>query len=121
MSSVLDPLLRGVAVGAFLLTALAVGRSELRRDARLATTPTCLSAAAWVLTDSPATWAALQRFPLLMVLAFPVAGLFWGFVATVFEDRRLTAATLAPAAGFAAAGAVIAQAPAAASAWIAAA
>lgn len=111
MSPVLDPLVRGVAVGAFALTGLSVWRSDLRRDARIATLLACLSAAAWVLTESEATWAALGRFPPLSALAFPVAGFFWLFVATVFEDRRLTGLSLAPAALFVAAGYAMSVAP----------
>lgn len=97
MSPILDSLVRGVAVGALSLTGFSVWRGDLRRDARVSTLLACLSAAAWVLTESDVTWAALNRFPLLLAMAFPVAGLFWLFVATVFEDRRLTAAAFAPA------------------------
>jgi len=104
MSPALDPLVRGVAVGALALTGLSVWRSDLRRDARIATLLACLSAGAWVLTESQATWMALGQFPPLLALAFPVAGLFWLFVATVFEDRGLTAARLAPSALFVIAG-----------------
>ena len=114
MTPVLDPLLRGIAVGAFGVTALSVWRSDLRRDARIATVLVCVSAAAWIVTEGSTTWAALGRFPPLLVLAFPTAGLFWAFVATVFEDRPLTARTFAPAALFAAAGLAmtLTQAPA---------
>jgi len=111
MSPALDPLLRGVAAGAFALTGLSVWRSDLRRDARIATLLACLSVAAWVLTESQATWIAVGRFPPLLALAFPVAGFFWLFVATLFEDRRLTVAGFAPATLFAAAGYAATAAP----------
>lgn len=119
MSPVLDPLLRGVAVGAFGVTAISVWRTDLRRDAKVATVLACLSAAAWILTESRTAWAALGQFPPLMMLAFPVAGLFWAFVATVFEDRPLTLWAFAPAALFAIAGLVLALSPPDVGAWIA--
>lgn len=111
MSPVLDSLVRGVAVGALVLTGLAVLRSDLRRDARIATLLCCLSGAAWVVTESGSAWAALGRFPPLLVLAFPVAGLFWLFVATVFEDRRLTLLSISPAALFVVSGYLASVAP----------
>ncbi|WP_293901235.1 AraC family transcriptional regulator [Phenylobacterium sp.] len=95
-----DPLLRGIAVGAFCVTGLGVWRSELGRDSRVATLLACFSAAAWTLTESDTTRSGLgQVFPLLL-LAFPVAGLFWLFVATVIEDRPLAPLAFAPAAAF---------------------
>ncbi len=100
MIPVLDPILRGVAVGAFCVTGLAVWRSDLGRDARVATLLVCLSAAAWTLTESFAIGPAIRQVPLLPLLAFPVAGLFWQFVATVIEDRPLSALSFAPAVAF---------------------
>src|SRR5947207_6774337 len=100
MMSGLDPLLRGVAVGAFLVTGAGVWRSDLSRAARVATLLACLSAAAWTLTQSGAAGALLgPAFP-LEVLSFSVAGFFWLFAATVFEDRPLTPLGFAPAALF---------------------
>lgn len=96
MLSMMAPLLRGVAVGAFGVTALSVWRSELSRDARLTTAFTCLSAAAWTLTGSEQ--ASTGRPYLLLLLAFPAAGFFWAFVACVFQDRPLRAVAFAPAA-----------------------
>lgn len=84
----------GVAIGAFCVTALGVWRSELRRDAKRATVLTCLSAAAWVLSESEPTRAAVAP---LTVLSFPAAGLFWAFVACVFQDRPFRGLALAPA------------------------
>ena len=90
--------LRGVAVGAFSVTALSVWRSELSRDAKLTTALVCLSAAAWTLTGSEPTSTALGRPYALVVLAFPAAGFFWAFVASVFQDRPLGRLAYAPAA-----------------------
>jgi AraC-like DNA-binding protein len=114
MMAGLDLLVRGVAVGAFGLTGLSIWRSDLSRDARAATLLACLSAAAWILTETASAWALLgPAFP-LVVLAFPVAGFFWLFVATVFEDRPLSLAGFAPAALFVALGLAMAVAPPAA-------
>lgn len=90
-------MVQGIAVGAFLVTALSVGRSALSRDARLTTGLVCLSAAAWTLTGSEQTSAALGRPYPLLLLAFPAAGLFWAFVACVFQDRPLGRLAFAPA------------------------
>ena len=92
------PVLRGIAVGAFLVTALSVWRSVLSRDAKLTTVLTCLSAAAWTLTGSDQTSTALGHPVLLLWLAFPAAGFFWAFVACVFQDRPLRPVAFAPAA-----------------------
>jgi len=90
----------GFAVGAFGLAALGAARGGMRRDARFATVLTALSASAWVLTESQASWIALGRPFALFLLAFPVAGLFWAFVVCVFEDRALRPVEFAPAVGF---------------------
>ena len=96
MSPTLDPLLRGVAVGALCVTGASVWRSEIGRSARLATLLACLSAAAWTLTEAEPTYGALGRFLPLLILAFPVAGFFWLFVAAVFDDRPLSVRAFAP-------------------------
>lgn len=105
------PLWAGMAIGAFCVTALGVWHSELRRDAKLATVLACLSAAAWVLTESEPAWAAVgQPYPVLL-LSFPAAGFFWAFVACVFQDRPLRGLAFAPAAILALAGIAITVAP----------
>lgn len=92
------PLLRGIAIGAFLVVALGVWRSELSRDAKLTTVLTFLSAAAWALTGSEQASALIGRPHLLLWLTFPAAGFFWAFVACVFQDRLLRGTAFAPAA-----------------------
>jgi AraC-like DNA-binding protein len=104
-------LLRGIAVGAFCVTALSVWRSELARDAKLTTVLTCLSAAAWTLTGSEQASTALGRPELLLPLAFPAAGFFWAFVVCVFQDRPLRWFAFAPAALFLLFGVAITLAP----------
>jgi AraC-like DNA-binding protein len=111
MSPTLDPLLRGVAVGALCVTGISVWRSEIGRSARIATLLACLSAAAWTLTEAEPTFDALGRFLPLLILAFPVAGFFWLFVAVVFEDRPLSATAFAPAALFIVAGVTMVAMP----------
>jgi AraC-like DNA-binding protein len=111
MSPSLDPLLRGVAIGALCVTGVSVWRSEIGRSARLATLLACLSAAAWTLTEAEPTSSGLGSFLPLLILAFPVAGFFWLFVAAVFEDRPLSALAFAPSVLFVIAGVAMVAAP----------
>jgi AraC-like DNA-binding protein len=111
MSAALDPLLRGIAVGALCVTGIGVWRSEIGHSARLATLLACLSAAAWTLTEAEPTSGALGNFLPLLILAFPVAGFFWLFVATVFEDRPLSALAFAPSVLFVIIGMALVAAP----------
>ena len=93
----IDALVRGIAVGALLVSGLGVWRSDVPRHARIATALAMLSIACWLITESH-VWRALGTAYLLLVLSFPVGGLFWLFVAAVFEDRPINALTLSPAA-----------------------
>ena len=79
-----------------ILIALSVWRSGVGRDVRIAAPVLCLSVAAWVVTEATPLWAAVHHLYPLLVLAMPAAGLFWLFILVVFEDRRITPATLAP-------------------------
>ena len=96
MNPLVDPFIRGVTVGALLVSALAVWRSGVSRDARFATLLAMASIAAWTMTESHATQAVFTRFWPLDLLAMVVGGSFWLFVAAVFEDRPIRAWTLAP-------------------------
>ncbi|MBS0360712.1 MAG: hypothetical protein JSR98_04990, partial [Proteobacteria bacterium] len=89
MSPLLDPFVRGIAVGAVLVIGLAVWNSSVSRHARIATAMAMASLAAWVITESP-LWQAFGRPYPLLVLSLPVGGFFWLFVAAVFEDRPVT-------------------------------
>lgn len=100
MPAMTAPLFQGIAVGAFVVTALGVWRSELGRDAKLTTILTCLSAAAWIFAESEQTSTLLGRPDFLLWLAFPAAGFFWAFVACVFLDRPIRWFVFAPAALF---------------------
>jgi len=89
MSPLLDPFIRGAAVGALLVIGLAVWNSSVSRHARIATGMAMLSLAAWVICEGP-LWTAFGRPYLVLALSFPVGGFFWLFVAAVFEDRPVT-------------------------------
>lgn len=95
---VLDILVRGAAVGALISVAVATGSSAAPRQMRLVAALFFASVAAWLIVASaPASAALGPGFLVLLPLAFPVAGLFWLFVVVLFEDRRATIATTAPA------------------------
>lgn len=96
---ILEILLRGTAIGALAATAVAFVRSGAGASVRIAGLLFCLSVFAYVLNSSP-----LVR-PMQMPLVAPVTllslgggGYFWLFVLTLFEDRRISLVTLAPAA-----------------------
>ncbi len=106
----LNLLARGAAAGGLALGALSVLRGGARADPRRAMALAWASAAAWVLVEAGPD-AASPRPLLLQLAAFPAAGLFWAFVLTLFEDRRLRPALLAPAALLLAVGAGMTLAP----------
>jgi AraC-like DNA-binding protein len=97
MNPLLDPFVRGIAVGGMLVSGLAVWNSGVSRHARIATVLAMLGLASWVICEGP-LWEALGQPLLLLAMSFPVGGLFWLFVAAVFEDRPVTPARLAIAA-----------------------
>jgi AraC-like DNA-binding protein len=94
----------GVAAGAMCVTALAIWRSTLGVHVRTAGVLAGVSIFAWLITESPELCAALGGALPLIVVAYPVAALFWLFVLTVFDDWRVTPLTLAPAAALLATG-----------------
>ncbi len=99
MPGMTAPLFQGIAVGAFVVTALVAWRSELSRGAKVTTILTCLSAAAcWVLRESEQGASLLGIPQVFLWLAFPAAGCFWAFVVCVFLDRPLRWLVFAPAA-----------------------
>lgn len=83
----LDPFLRGIAAGAMGAISLGLLRSQSQGAARALIAALGVSLTAWLITESHVLWGALGRAPVLVVLAYPVAGLFWMFVTAVFEDR----------------------------------
>ena len=57
-----------------------------------------LSIAAWLITESTALCLAIGPAHIaLLLVAYPVGGLFWLFVRVVFDDRPITSLDLAPA------------------------
>src|SRR5206468_399131 len=88
--AVLDLFVRGLAAGAMAAWSLAVARSGVSRQARLTTLALGVSVICWLTTESPTLRNALGDLNMLVALAFPLGGLFWLFVLTVFEDRPLT-------------------------------
>jgi AraC-like DNA-binding protein len=95
--TLLDMFSRGIAVGAMGVTGLSFAASGVNRHARVATSLVALSLMCWVITESATLWGATGRFFPLAIPAYPVAGLFWLFVVTVFEDRPLTWKSWVPA------------------------
>ncbi len=90
-------LLRGVAIGALACWAVGLtvgrGRSALRLTGALF----CLSAIGYAFNEYPTLRAVIGvlTYP-LWLLSVAAVGYFWLFAVTLFEDRRLTAAAMAP-------------------------
>ena len=95
-AAILDPFVRGIAAGAMAATAFGVWKSRVSPQARWVTLAVGLSTIAWLITESSTLWGALDRADILLAMAYPVGGLFWLFIATVFEDRPVTPMMLAP-------------------------
>ncbi|MFZ5718007.1 MAG: helix-turn-helix domain-containing protein [Pseudomonadota bacterium] len=104
--TLIDMFVRGVAVGAMGVTGMALLASGLSRQIRLTGGLLSLSIACWLITESHTLWPALGHAYPLVLPAHAVAALFWLFVLTVFDDRRLSAGSWAPAALLLAAGIV---------------
>ncbi len=97
--TLIDMLLRGVAVGAIIVVGLGFLTSAAARDVRVVTALVSFSIACWMISESQVLRAVLGQGQVLIDLpAYPVAGMFWMFAAVVFEDRPLTAMRWAPAA-----------------------
>ncbi len=93
---ILDPFVRGIAAGAMAATALGVWRSRVSPQARWVTLALGVSTICWLITESSRLWGALDQALILVALSYPAGGVFWLFVATVFEDRPVTPVMLAP-------------------------
>jgi AraC-like DNA-binding protein len=119
--SVVDLFVRGAAAGGMAALALAIGRSAVSRQARLATALMALSTIGWLVSEAPLLRAALGEPRVLWTASYPVGGLFWLFILIVFEDRPITPLVLAPSAFLLAVGVVMNAAPKPLSdlAWIA--
>ncbi len=98
-SLMLELVLRGVAIGALLASAIAFFRDGASLSVRIAGALFCVSVVAYVLNSSPVLSAALGTWRVPVTFwSFGGIGYFWLFVVTLFEDRRLSLAILTPAA-----------------------
>lgn len=107
-----EVLIRGAAVGGFVLLALGVIAGG-RTPARITGALFSLAAAAHTLTQSRAAFVALglAQVP-VWILSVAAAGLFWAFATEMFGDnRRLTPWRFLPAAALLAVGAAASAAP----------
>lgn len=89
--------IRGVAVGAMVVTGLVLQSSGLSGRVRLTGAILALSIACWLVNESHALWAAFGYSMLFAIPAYAVGATFWHFVLTVFDDRPLSPASWAPA------------------------
>jgi AraC-like DNA-binding protein len=88
----LEILLRGLAVGATLCTAIGLLRGGVRVPARWTGALFCLSAACFALNSGgPVTQAVRALLPPIWFLSLGGSGLFWMFAVTLFEDRPFRA------------------------------
>ncbi|WP_372786981.1 helix-turn-helix domain-containing protein [Phenylobacterium sp.] len=94
--AVLDLFVRGLAAGAMAAWSLGIVRSGVSRQARIVTLALGVSVICWLITESATLRAALGDLNILVALAYPLGGLFWLFVLTVFEDAPLTWPALTP-------------------------
>jgi len=89
----LEVLLRGMAIGAMLCTALGMLRDQPSVAARWSGALFSLSAAAFALNSGgPTTEAVRAIVPAIWFLSLGGAGYFWMFAVTLFEDRPFTPA-----------------------------
>lgn len=98
-ASILEILIRGSAVGAFVGVAIAIARPPFT-PARVTGVLFCLAAAGHTLTQQPAIREALGVvLALAWVFSVMGAGLFWAFATELFGDRpRLEPVRFVPAA-----------------------
>ena len=96
-SLIWDLLLRGIAIGALVAMAAGLARGAAGASQRIAGVLFCLGGAAYAVNSSDVLRDAIGPWFLLVVLfASSGVGLFWLFLLTLFEDRRITAPMLAP-------------------------
>lgn len=111
-AQVLELLIRGAAVGVFVLLALRIVGGD-RTPARLTGTLFCLGAAAHTLTQSPIAFGLLGPVSVpVWALSVMAAGLFWAFALELFGDNAgLAPARLVPAAALLAIGGMATASP----------
>ena len=92
----LDLFIRGIACGGLAAIAISALRSPISCRVRWALALWAPSTVAWLMTESAATWHLFNNAYVLIVLAYPVAGLFWMFVSALFDDAPLDAVRWSP-------------------------
>lgn len=108
-ASAIELLLRGAAAGSQIGLGLALARSAANRSVSIATMLFIAANVGFVLNGSSDIRAAIGPLSHVLWLAqIGGAGFLWLFALTLFEDRRITPGSLAPALVLAAVG-VIAQ------------
>lgn len=95
--TLIDMFVRGIAVGAMIVTGLALLGGGLSGRIRLVGGVLALSIACWLISESDVLWRAFGHSFLLAVPAYAVGATFWLFAMTVFDDRPLTPLSWAPA------------------------
>jgi len=106
-ADVLELLLRGVAIGALIATAVGLWRGGAGQPARVAGVLLALGVIAYALQSSPLAHDVIEPVSAVVhFMALGGGGLFWLFIVTLFEDWRLTPLAFAPFAGLTALGLV---------------
>jgi AraC-like DNA-binding protein len=97
-ATVVEMMLRGLAVGALMATALGMWRSQVSGNAKFATTIFCVAVAGYVLDAYGRARMMLGvASPVCWLLDAGVASYVWMMILVVFEDRKVTPLLLAPA------------------------
>ena len=96
--TLIDMFVRGIAVGAVAALGIGLSGGGVSRQVRLVSSITSFCIGCWLITESHALWGAFGNNALLNMPALAVAGMFWLFVRTVFDDRPVSAWSWAPAA-----------------------
>lgn len=107
----INAFVHGLAAGGMLLISTVVWRSSLNLHVRLAAVLAGASIIAMFVCESPELAEAMRSYFPLDLVAYPVGGLFWLFVLSVFNDMKVTPLTLAPAAVLLASGIAMELAP----------
>lgn len=94
--TLLDVFVRGIAIGAIVVLGLSLQNGVVNRHARVVAGLTSFAIVSWLICESQVLWPALGRPELLTMPALAVAGMFWLFVMTLFDDRPVTAGSWAP-------------------------
>lgn len=117
-AALVSTFLHGLGAGAMLVLGLSLWRSTLNFHVRIAGVMAGVSLTAMFVTETQPFWRAIGAPYVLLALDYPVAGVFWLFVLTVFADWRVTPLTLTPALVLLVSGLLMGAAPPQLSDWI---